>query len=415
MANLLMNFYFGVRVWSERKKNYKRRPGLLSHDSMKAGARALRAAFWRHIVDKEVVSAAMTIKYNKIPFADYMKYAMHREAFLKVAATHRNLLPVLPHINPEQWGRADLFSRKLWVRDGRLYTALDRQAFHWSTGHRSFNSFDRPASWRWLSKSSPLIVKAWLARDSTTRDIILTNLALVDINVRAPVIAYTHILHSSSRLADHGVSPRTQKLLSLFLMHCAAIWENEGFVKVKAWLKSDGGSANFGLMLDYLEAEGYAQGQPSKNATWASLARRSDDWHRRIAIENMERELKDQKLLKWNALVPETVIDGVVFRPLINSRDLAVEGYELKHCAGRYRDRCHHGNYRVYSCLESDGTRSTLGISIYEGKASWDQHLGKYNCAVSSAAHEAGKKLAGLYQQALNESKEHTLKKDKAS
>ncbi|MEX3606638.1 MAG: hypothetical protein VB142_11420 [Burkholderia sp.] len=62
----------------------------------------------------------LAIDYRDSAFLRYLRYARLRPALVKVATEHRNLLPLLsPGITPEQWGRDDLFSRKLWVRDGR--------------------------------------------------------------------------------------------------------------------------------------------------------------------------------------------------------------------------------------------------------------------------------------------------------
>ena len=90
---------------------------------MDSGARTLRAIWWDHFVDRDVLSALLGITWRQWTVAEYLKYARYRPALLKVAAEHRNLLPVLMEINPQQWGRDDLFSRKLWVRDGRKSTA----------------------------------------------------------------------------------------------------------------------------------------------------------------------------------------------------------------------------------------------------------------------------------------------------
>lgn len=128
MAYLLIERYIGRRgAYSIKCNAHDWKPGLLDPKSMMSGARALRAAFFQHFLDREVLSAMLAIDYQDTSFRRYLWYAQQRHALIKVATEHRNLLPLLPDINPVQWGRDDLFSRKLWVRDGRKSTALDRR------------------------------------------------------------------------------------------------------------------------------------------------------------------------------------------------------------------------------------------------------------------------------------------------
>lgn len=113
--------YIGKQVKVKGKGKtgvYRWKGGLLESKSMQAGARALRAGFFEHILDGEVLSAMRVIDYRNCSFTRYLSYARWREGLLKVAQEHRNLLPLLRRINPEQWTRNNLFSRTLWVRGG---------------------------------------------------------------------------------------------------------------------------------------------------------------------------------------------------------------------------------------------------------------------------------------------------------
>ena len=408
MAYLLIERYIGRQgAYNNKRKTYDWKPGLLDPGSMMSGARALRAAFFQHFLDREVLSAMLAIDYWDSAFLRYLRYARLRPALVKVATEHRNLLPLLPGINPEQWGRDDLFSRKLWVRDGRKSTALDRRPIRLAKGHGGqwqqrahYQSFEVAAAWRWLSKASAVVVREWAGNNNT----IIANLALANVSAKAPVYAYVQIVREAHRLDRYGVSPRIQQLLRLFLAHCAKLWKDKGYTEVRLWLR-DNNQSSLSVMLDYLDAEGFEQGFPDKHSTWAALLRRSDDWHRRIAIERMEQELDGLKMLEWASLVRETVIDDIVFTPLNDSRALAVEGYEMQHCVGQYAGWCHRGKYRAYSVREPDGSRSTLGFEIRGRKVIWDQHMSKYNGPVSPAAHHAGRQLAATYQQALEAAK----------
>ncbi|MBH4435126.1 PcfJ domain-containing protein [Pseudomonas aeruginosa] len=409
MAYRMIERYIGKQVKVKGKTGvYRWKDGLLESKSMQAGARALRAGFFEHILDGEVLSAMRVIDYRNCSFTRYLSYARWREGLLKVAREHRNLLPLLRRINPEQWARNNLFSRKLWVRGGRRFTALDRRPIGvaWGSGIEGADywrvcSFDDGAAWRWLSRASSLVVKEWRGGRA-----IVTHLALAKVSVRVPVCAYVHVLRAAERHQESieryaGSYPgQLQQLLRVYLIHCATLWKEQGHGYVRGWLRSEAG--NVSNMLDYLMNEGFDRGQPERNATWPALLRRSEDWHKRIAIEHLERE----KGLQWSSLLGETVIDGIVFTPLNNSRALAEEGYEMGHCVGSYDGHCAKGAYQVYAVQEPDGRRSTLGFRVIEGHTRWDQHEGGRHGRVSTAALRAGKQLVRAYAEALAERSE---------
>lgn len=369
--------------------------GLLSKASVDSGARTLRAIWWDHFVDRDVLSALLGISWRKWDVAGYLRYARYRPALLKVAAEHRNLLPVLMEIAPDQWGRDDLFSRKLWVRGGRKSTALDRRPVRPEGCWRRIHSFESATPWRWLSRASSLIVREWAA---VKNNAVIEDLALANCGgIHAPVCAYVKIIRYSNRTAFPNGSPLVLQLYRVFLKFCARIWKERGFSAVRQWLR-DNPESDLVLMADYLHAEGFARGLPDKNSSWTSLLRRSEDWHRRIVILNLERE---GRMLQWDSLLPETVIDGVVCTPLTDSQALAREGYEMSHCIGSYDGFCHDGAYRVFVLKEPGGARSTLGVRLGSGSVTLDQHRGPYNSRVSRKASTAARKLVNAYRRAL--------------
>ncbi|HHN4401291.1 TPA: PcfJ domain-containing protein [Pseudomonas aeruginosa] len=352
MAYRMIERYIGKQVKVKGKTGvYRWKGGLLESKSMQAGARALRAGFFEHILDGEVLSAMRVINYRNCSFTRYLSYARWREGLLKVAREHRNLLPLLRRINPEQWTRNNLFSRTLWVRGGRRFTALDRRPVRpaWGAGIEGDDywrvcSFDDGAAWRWLSRASSVVVKEWRGGRA-----IVTHLALAKVSVRVPVCAYVHVLRAAERRQESieryaGSYPgQLQQLLRVYLIHCAMLWK------------------------EHLEGE---------------------------------------KGLQWSSLLGETVIEGIVFTPLNNSRALAEEGYEMGHCVGSYDGHCAKGAYQVYAVREPDGRRSTLGFRVIKGHARWDQHEGGRHGRVSTAALRAGKQLVRAYAEALAEGSE---------
>lgn len=378
----------------------KNKKTVASRFDFSAGCRALYAALWQHILDRQIMSAMGVINRSPLTLHEYLVYSRHREGLLKVSSERRNLLPILPLIHPAHWSRSDLFSRKLWVRDGRKSTVLDRKPVRLAN---KLSSFKSAPAWNWLSKASPVIVRAWA--DSTANNLLL-NIALANINVKIPVNAYV-FLFRTTRLRTLEVTPLVQAFLRLYASHCGRLWLDEGFTAFSRWLKATAPSETSDL-LDYLSAEGFAHSLPNKNSTWSSLLRRSHDWHQRAYLEN----LKVRKNLEWKSALPETMIDEIVFVPLASAYDLALEGFELKHCIGGqdYINYCFRGFYRAFSVTEACGTRSTLGLGLDQKdkntvKVVVDQQRGITNSEPSKAALKAGKKLATLYQKALSNKK----------
>lgn len=420
MAFRLIGRYIGRKVWKDHVETW--RDGRLKSPVMATAARGIRAVIYDHFVDRDVMSAMLAIDYNRLPFLKYIQWHRdRRNHLLRVASERRNLLPLLAAIDAKQWARPDLFSRKIWVKGGRMSTVVDRGGFlAEQTGvfrvARASRSFDSKAGWKWLSSAPFNAVKTWCG-EGGMNPAVATNIGIAcsTIEQRIPVLALQHVIREpvyrhKGGLPRYGVSPVAQQLYRLFLLHSIEVWRTRGHAELKRWI-ANSGEASMGNMLDYLEAEGFEQGFPDRLATWASLLRRSEDWHRRVAIANMERAERHAQVatddkgrivaLKWSSALPETQVDGTFLRPLISARELAIEGYELNHCIGQYTRMCQSGHYRAFSVLEEDGTRSTLGLVIRRKTVSIEQHRGKYNGPVSPVATSVGRQVAKLYQQAL--------------
>lgn len=99
--------------------------------------------------------------------------------------------------------------------------------------------------------------------------------------------------------------------------------------------------------------------------------------------------------------MPLTEIDNIVFRPLVSSEELSIEGFEQGHCVASYEKLCVSGVYRIYSVIEPDEIKSTLCLEIHEKAVRVQQHRGKFNGAISREAETAGTKFAKLYAHAL--------------
>ena len=271
---------------------------MLKDESSLVAAKALRAAFYQHIYEKDLASALLSVDYKYIRFHQYLGFARHRDSVLRVAREHRNLLCLLPYISPLKWGRSDLFSRKVWVRDGRKFTPIDRlplkaskpefaeHRFFQTLGMRSRDLRSCPSSsaWRWLTRAKSSVVTAWTQSDCNWQ--FAEVLATAQGNLPIPAVVLVHLLRYSeaSRIGDflacqvetdqlaHEVSI---KLVRIFIAHCAKKWKAEGFAALRRWLK-EREEADFRPVLDYLREQLHRQ-EPARQGQLGRLEQRAAD------------------------------------------------------------------------------------------------------------------------------------------
>lgn len=378
-----------------------------------SGARSLRSAIFKQLLDTDVMRVCLVTGWSGLSFQRYLAFAQHRDSALKVAREHPNLIPLLDAIAPKQWGRDDLFSRKLWLRGDRRRTALDGSAFRntapWKTESPA-RSLDSKAAWRWLLHASPILVRAWVNSTNNSAATIEV-LARADVKARVPVIAVKYLIERTSRIDQLPVEVGA-RVVGLFLTHVAQLWVHEGHKAVREYIaelekRNDHWRGHLMVpvrdVVDYLLGQGIADGQPDKLTTWHSLARRSVDWHHAMALESQLAKKGANR--SWVSALGPTEIRGHQFEPLTTTRMLVEEGVALHHCIGSYDKWCASGDYRAFKVTAPDGTRSTIGLSVRRKGAvsvSVEQHHGKYNGSVEKATREAGQELASAYEAVLN-------------
>lgn len=140
----------------------------------------------------------------------------------------------------------------------------------------------------------------------------------------------------------------------------------------------------------------YAHTAVLKGATWASLCRRSDVWHRALLIM-----VDPDKDLHWPALLPRYAAGDFLAVELSSGVLLAEEGLEQRHCIGTYVNACVSGATRVFS-LRSHGKRAaTLELQRnHDGSWRMVQIRGKANTVVHDPSVLAA---ADLVTQAYSE------------
>lgn len=150
---------------------------------------------------------------------------------------------------------------------------------------------------------------------------------------------------------------------------------------------------------DAQDVSDYVYAHPAilKGATWRSLCRRSDAWHRALLIT-----ADPDKDARWPALLPTRASGPFVAVELNSGFLLAEDGLEQRHCIGSYANACTTGATRVFS-LRRDGKRvATLELQRgHDGAWRMVQVRGKANSIVRDpAVLQAADDVTQAYAQA---------------
>lgn len=163
---------------------------------------------------------------------------------------------------------------------------------------------------------------------------------------------------------------------------------------------SDDEEANLGHEAQDIADYVYQTSTLLKGATWRSLQRRSDHWHRSIIIH-----VDPDRDLRWTALLPNFEADGYTAQELNTGRLLAEEGLEQKHCIGTYVNACVSGSTRVFSIRQNQRRVATLELQrTSDGRWTPVQLRGKANSLVTDRRLIAfAQSLAPLYDAAAKQ------------
>jgi len=141
----------------------------------------------------------------------------------------------------------------------------------------------------------------------------------------------------------------------------------------------------------------YTQTVVLKGATWRSLRRRSDEWHRALLIT-----VDPDKDVRWPALLPRYETGPFLALELDCGYLLAEEGLEQRHCIGTYVNACSSGASRVFSLRRQGKRIATIELQRgHEGSWRLVQMRGKANSVVRDpAVLAAGEAVARAYSHA---------------
>jgi hypothetical protein len=141
----------------------------------------------------------------------------------------------------------------------------------------------------------------------------------------------------------------------------------------------------------------YTHAAVLKGATWRSLCRRSDEWHRALLIT-----VDPDKDVRWPALLPRYAVGPFLAIELDCGFLLAEEGLEQRHCIGTYVNACSSGASRVFSLRRNGRRAATIELKRnHDGSWRMLQMRGKANSVVyDPAVLAAGEAVARAYSEA---------------
>lgn len=141
----------------------------------------------------------------------------------------------------------------------------------------------------------------------------------------------------------------------------------------------------------------YTHAAVLQGATWRSLCRRSDSWHRALLIT-----IDPDRDVRWPALLPRYATGLFLAVELDCGFLLAEEGLEQRHCIGTYVNACSSGASRVFSLRHNGRRTATIELQrSHDGSWRMVQIRGKANSPVQDpAVLTAGEAVASAYSEA---------------
>lgn len=126
----------------------------------------------------------------------------------------------------------------------------------------------------------------------------------------------------------------------------------------------------------------YSHAGVLKGATWRSLRRRSEAWHRSLLIR-----VDQARDVRWPALLPRLRLGEIEAIELDCGYLLAEEGLEQRHCIASYVNACSSGASRVFSLRRQGRRMATMELQrSHDGAWALVQIRGKANSRVTDQA-----------------------------
>lgn len=379
-----INSCFGKSFYKEISKNIYSKYFYRISKNHEYGFMFFKKKLWGDILDREILKLISAIKFNQT-ISDHAFFSQNFDGFMKVAREHKNLTPLLFCIKPEYWTYDNLFSRKLWVKNGRKTTKLSRDI----KSVKKLNPFEESRAWNFMRTAPISLIRVISEKICKNFD----GMKLVDIlsrcslNTNSYIIAYSVVAKKISPIRYNNI--HIHRVLSAFFFYCDKITKKNKYKD--AYRIIDFESEKLPDIFDFLDEN--PDFVMHKNMSWERLNYKCTYWHQSFMhiIEDM---------YEWEDALGEIKINNCTFIPLTSSESLMDEGEKMNHCVMSYNEMCSRGLYRVFSVF--DGKEySTLGIHIDGKSISFDQHKGVYNSEPSTNSKLAIKEFMRIYENKM--------------
>ena len=398
--------------------------------------KALMTALWHDALDRPAVSLASRIEGTRacLYLREVLRVQANIDAVERIASERPQWLPMLSRIHPRHWERSDLFSRKLWVRQGGSAAPVDRRSLRCD---RRLCSLERPASFRFLNDSSQvcvaMILLGWAkltehfgsAHGHIDKWIIFLQAlapstdrrpAARMLAIRAGLILMQHCLArcDASLALDKLKQPAVMRLGRAWVAERLTVWRDQGYREL---MRSKAkGEASLQQASDWCLSHDCRY--PDHNMNWTAIERHSHTWHEHVQAEARRRREDQQRDglgdgalsqdLTWSSPIDAIQTDRFVATPLTDSEALRIEGDVMHHCVSVYDENCHHGGYLVFSIVPTaadaeKADRATLGVYLGAGGFQLNQLYSYCNTHVSSAARAFAEHVIAALNQSLVE------------
>lgn len=409
--------WFATRLFGDLhgrgRPSRKPRGGYVSRSSVYNAIKGIRTAFHRHFREPELFRAILSMDHRAMSLSDYVYYGGNREGVLKVWNERKNLIPMLPFIKRGFWGDDNLFSADWWTSpSGPLATPGFKETDgRWMPsrflGVGTFSPFGDRKAFKWLTRSKNSVVKSWVRYGKSP--LIAELMSELNLPKNTPARIQAHVvteLHGRlSQLENFGVELADVRagVLNAFRAYAGHFVEIRNERRYRDAMNEffNGHGRGTGEVFDYLINEGFLNGIPARNATWASLLRRSGEWH---AVNGYRLSFGDDDVddsVTWDSIIGEAEVLGCKVKAIVKAGDLRLEGSRMRHCVRTYAPLCARDTYRVFSLVEDDGTASTLGLYVGAEGARFDQLQGFANSQASASAMRAARKVVQMYNEAV--------------
>ncbi|WIX33239.1 PcfJ domain-containing protein [Salinicola sp. JS01] len=396
--------------------------------------KALMTGLWRDALDRPAVSLASRIEGTRacLYLREVLRVQANLGAVERIASERPQWLPMLSRIHPRHWDRSDLFSRKLWVRQGGSEAPVDRRSFRCD---RRLCSLERTGSFRFLNETSQagvaMVVLGWMKLSERYGsahghiDEWLTFLQALApsadrrpaarmLAIRAGLILMQHYLARCDAAIDKLKQPAVMRLGRAWVAERLTVWQDQGYRELMRSKSRD--EARLQQASDWCLSQDCRY--PDRNMIWAAIERHSHTWHERVQAETRRRREEQQrhglgdapipKDLAWSSPIDAIQTDRFVATPLTDSEALRVEGEVMHHCVSVYDENCHYGGYLVFSIVPTAADaaktdRATLGVYLGAGGFLLNQLYSYCNQPVSRDVRAFADHVVVALNQSLRE------------